>query len=151
MEPEHHRARPRFAVDQDAVLLLVSHGLPVQCRIVDLSLEGCRVSTIARFPTGPCVHVELTFKVNGIAFRVGGSVLWTDDRNGLGIHFVGVNQRRREELAEVLGEVEGDAAERAAKVAAEKTASELEAATQLAPAEQAVDKTQSPENIVEGS
>jgi|ERR1019366_8889440 hypothetical protein len=74
--PEQRRTRPRFAVDQGAVLLLVSHGLPVQCRIVDLSLEGCRVRTLERFPTGAGVHVEVTFKVKGIAFRFGGAIQW---------------------------------------------------------------------------
>jgi hypothetical protein len=145
-EPDHHRTRPRIAVDQDAVLLLVSHGLPVQCRIVDLSLEGCRVSNIARFPTGPGVHVEVTFKVNGIAFRFGGSV-----QCGLGIHFVGVNQPRREELAEVLDEVEGDAAVRAAKEAAEKLAAELKAAAALACAEQSANVAESSDDKSEGS
>ena len=129
---ERLRKRPRFAVDEDGILLLVDHGLPLQCRIMDLSLEGCRMQTRERYPAGLGVRVELTFRVNGIVFRFCGAVRWTDGGNSVGIQFVGVSSRRIGELAEVLGEVEEDLAAKAAREAAEKLAGEEREAAERA-------------------
>lgn len=135
--PEHLRKRPRFAVDEDAELLLVDHGLPLRCRIIDLSLEGCRMRTRERYPAGLGVRVELIFRVNGIVFRFCGAVRWTDGVNSVGIQFVGVSSRRIGELAEVLGEVEEDLVARAAREQAEKLAAEKQAEDEQAAAERA--------------
>jgi hypothetical protein len=72
VKQDERRTRPRFDVDEGAVLLLVSHGLPLGCRVMDLSLEGCRVCTEAQFSASVRVHVEVSFKINGIAFRFSG-------------------------------------------------------------------------------
>jgi len=117
----------RYAVDEASVVLLVSHGLPMECRILDLSLEGCRMHTRERFRGGIGVRVEVTFKVNGLAFRFSGVTRWTDGQNLMGIHFVDVALRRREALAEVLDEVDAAHAAKAAKQEAEKLAAERQA------------------------
>jgi hypothetical protein len=107
-------------VDEGSKLLLVNHGLAMEGRILDLSLDGCRMGTRERFTGGVRSRVEVTFKINGIAFRFCGLTQWTDGRNQVGIRFVDVMERRRGELAEVIREVEEDLAAKAAKVAAEK-------------------------------
>ncbi len=122
-----HRRCYRYAVDEASVVLLVSHGLPMECRILDLSLEGCRMRTRDRFHGGIQVRVEVTFKVNGMAFRFSGVTRWTDGQHMVGIQFVDVALRRREALAEVLDEVEAAQAAKAAKQAAEKLAAERQA------------------------
>jgi len=111
-ERQDRRAAPRYAVDEDARLLLVKYGSTVSCRVVDISLGGCRVCTQERFTAGNLVRVEATFKVRGFAFRFSGVTQWTDGRHLVGIRFVDVPARRREELVEALCEVE---AENAAK------------------------------------
>jgi len=121
------RCGNRYAVDEASVVLLVSHGLPMECRILDLSLEGCRMRTRDRFRGGIGVRVEVTFKVNGLAFRFSGVTRWTDGQNLLGIHFEDVALRRREALAEVLDEVEAAIAAKTAKQEAEKLAAERQA------------------------
>jgi c-di-GMP-binding flagellar brake protein YcgR len=118
------RAASRFNVDVDAHLLLVAHGATLPCRIVDLSLSGCRLRTVERFPARGMVRVEVAFKVRGLAFRFCGTTQWTDGHNLVGIRFEEVPARRKEEFLEAISEVE---AEDAAKRAAEK-----EAAAQLA-------------------
>jgi hypothetical protein len=123
------RTRPRFPVDEDASLLLLEHGFSVQCSIVDLSLEGCRVRTRERLPAAMRASVEISFKINGIAFRLSGEIRWLDSaaasiRDGVrvvGIRFVGVSSRRRDEWAEVLGEVEVDSIAKAAQRGREQT------------------------------
>jgi c-di-GMP-binding flagellar brake protein YcgR len=124
-DPRNRRSNPRYSVDEDSMLLLVSHGRPLESHILDLSLDGCRMRTSERFTAGLRMRVEVSFKVNGIAFRFLGVVQWTDGEHLLGIRFVEVISRRREQLAEVICEMEAAAAARAAKKAAESEAQKL--------------------------
>jgi hypothetical protein len=113
------RVHPRFDVDEDASLLLVGHDSWHPCRVVDLSLEGCRVLTGDLFRAGTQKHVEVSFRINGIAFRLSGTTQWTDGQCAVGIRFFYPTPRRREEFAEVLGEVEAANAVRALREAQE--------------------------------
>ena len=124
-QPER-RAQLRQAVDENATLLLVSQGSRVPCRIIELSLEGCRLRTRERFPASIPIRVEVTFTINGIAFRFSGVAEWTDGLNLVGVQLVDMPFRRRDELAEVLCEVEAENAARAEKKAAEKLAAEAQ-------------------------
>ncbi|MGD0732026.1 MAG: PilZ domain-containing protein [Terracidiphilus sp.] len=126
------RTMPRCAVDEEATLLLINHGSLLRCRLVELSLDGCRMNASARVPPGVLVRVEATFKVRGIAFRFGGVGAWTDGENQVGIRFVDMPYRRRDELAGVLCEVELENAARAEMQAAEHRGSEEQTALQIA-------------------
>ncbi len=106
------RDMPRCVVDEDAELLLVGHGGGLKCRIVELSLTGCRISTKERLPAGSGHRVEAIFKVRGVAFRFIGVAEWTDGKNLVGVRFVDIPTRRRDELAEVLCEIEAKDAAR---------------------------------------
>jgi hypothetical protein len=119
------RVYRRFEVEEDASLLLVTHESWHACKVVDLSLEGCKVTTRERFQAGTQKRVEIKFKINGIVFRLSGTTQWTDDRYAVGIHFCYPTPRRKEELAEVLGEVEAAAAAKAQREAEEALALEL--------------------------
>jgi len=127
--PQNLRVVPRFEVDADALLLLVAHGATLPCRVIDLSLSGCRLRTRERFPAGAKLRVELSFKVRGLAFRFCGITQWTDGRNLVGIRFVDLSERHKEEFLEAISEVE---AEDAAKRAAEREVAEEEAASMRA-------------------
>ena len=120
----NRRSHPRYAVDTDSTLLLVSHGLSLQSHILDLSLEGCRLRILEHFAVASGMRVEVTFKVNGIAFRFVGVIRWTNGRDLAGIQFVEIVERRREQFAEVIVEIERAAEARAAKEAAERAAAE---------------------------
>ncbi|MGA2834645.1 MAG: PilZ domain-containing protein [Terracidiphilus sp.] len=117
---QNRRAAPRQVVDEDARLLLVEHGSTFSCRIVDISMSGCRLRTKERFAGGSIVCVEVAFKVRGLAFRFSGTTQWTDGRHLVGIRFTGVSARRREDLVEALSEVEAENAAKAAKHAGDK-------------------------------
>jgi hypothetical protein len=134
--PQSRRAVPRFGVDEDAHLRLVIHGSIVPCRVLDLSLTGCRLRTEERFLAGMLVRVEVNFKVKGLPFRFGGVTQWTDGRHQVGVRFVDVPQRRKDELVEALSEVEAEIAAKAAKQAAVELAAQQEAAAQSTSAEQ---------------
>ena len=153
------RAHPRFSVDEDSVLLLVAHGMPIKARIADLSLEGCRVRSKDRINVGVRRPVEITFKVNGVAFRFSGVVRWSDGHHMLGIHFVNMIPRRKVELAEVIEEMAAAAAARAQAVnqlvaeqaAAESAPQEVPKAVAPRPVEPVVAKASEPRNVVKTS
>lgn len=107
------RVHARFPVDEDSVLLLVAHGMPVKARVVDLSLSGCRVHAYDRFSSKAGRAIEITFKTNGIDFRFNGVVQWSDENNDLGIRFVNMADRRKKDLADVIEEMSAAAAARA--------------------------------------
>jgi c-di-GMP-binding flagellar brake protein YcgR len=109
------RVHPRYSVDEDCVLMLVNHGMPVKARVVDLSLEGCRVRAYDKFTGKAGRPVEITFKVRGCAFRFSGVVRWSDGQHMVGIRFETMIPRRKAELIEVIEEM-------AASVAARKQA-----------------------------
>ena len=69
MEESHahpeRRSLPRFAVDEDATLAMVSAGATINGRIFEISLDGCRVRTAGRHPVAAPALIEIIFKVNG--------------------------------------------------------------------------------------
>ncbi len=131
-EGSERRIMPRCAVDEEATLLLVHHGLLARCRLVELSLDGCRMNAVARPPAGILVRVEASFKVRGVGFRFSGLGKWTNGQNLVGIRFVDMPTRRRDELAAVLCELEAENAVEAERLAAESANSEKQAAERLA-------------------
>jgi c-di-GMP-binding flagellar brake protein YcgR len=133
-EVQNRRATPRLPVQGDASLLVLKHDCRVPCRVTDLSLGGCRIETQKEFLAGIEVRVEVSFTVNGLLLRFNGITQWTDGRHLVGIRFVDVTSRRRDELAEILCEVEQDNAAKAAKQAAEAAAAKAAAAKQAAEA-----------------
>jgi hypothetical protein len=124
-------ARAHESVDEGFVLLKLGDGMSLAGRMVDLNLEGCCVHTREQLAAIPARQLtEVSFKVKGLPFCFGGVVKWTDDRDFVDVHFVDVTERRRNELAEALGEMEADLAKRT------ENASQLPAAVKAAPARQ---------------
>jgi hypothetical protein len=126
------RTHPRHEVDEDATLLLLSQNSRIPCRVTDISADGCRLRTASPFVAGVRIRVEVAFHIRGIAFRFSGVSTWTLDKHVVGIHFVDVPLRRRDELAEVLCEVKAEELARAKKVLADQIAAQAQAANQAA-------------------
>jgi c-di-GMP-binding flagellar brake protein YcgR len=124
------RSTPRQAVDEAATILVVSHGATIACRMLDLSLGGCRLCTWEPFQAGTLARVEVSFRVQGLAFRLSGVTQWTKGRRQAGIRFVDMPLRRRAELAEALRERRE---EQAAGKGAEEQASEEQTQEKQAP------------------
>ncbi len=99
------RLQARYSVDEDSVLLIMSHGVPVSGRIENLSLSGCRVRTRERISARVGSRIEISFKVNGTAFRFSSVLVWTIGRNFAGIHFVDMIARRKAELGVIIDEI----------------------------------------------
>ena len=159
VQGRENRTHQRFSVDEDSVLLLVAHGMPIKARIVDLSLEGCRVRTGDRINVGARRPIEITFKVNGVAFRFSGVVQWSDGHTQLGIRFVNIIPRRKVELAEVIEEMAAAAAARAQAVnqlvaeqaAPEPVLPEICEAVAASPVESVAVRTSEPQIVAKAS
>lgn len=129
----NRRRVPRFDVKEPATLTLVSHGSRSQCRILDLGLGGCRLHSDEKIALGASTRVEVSFKVNGIVLRFPGVVQWNDANHLVGVRFAQMSSRRRDELAEILAEVnDGNVARLAKEAAAEVAAAEQAAAEKAA-------------------
>ncbi len=119
---QERRAYPRVSLDEDSVLLFVAQGLPIKARIVDLGFGGCHLRSDDPFTGKVGRPVEITFKVNGVAFRLSGVVQWSDGHTQLGIRFVNMIPRRKAELAEVIEEMAAVARAKAATLPATERA-----------------------------
>ena len=113
--PPERRSQPRYAVDADATLLIVSHDARIRGRLFELSLDGCRVRADRRCSVSTPAAIELTFKINGIAFRLAGTMQWIDSQLAAGIQFAAMAQRRLEALMDLLAELEAEEQAKAAK------------------------------------
>ncbi len=63
-----------------------------------------------RFPSHLRCQVEVTFKVNGLPFRMGGKIQRCNKQGEVGIRFLGASPRRMAEWSDVVAEVEEDMA-----------------------------------------
>ncbi len=112
------RAGARHEVDNSASILLVNVGSTLRGRILDLSLSGCRIRTHERFPVGIYTRVEAEFRLEGLPFRLGGVIQAIHDRHTVGIRFLDLSERKRQQVQDLIGEIETTHAAQASAVAA---------------------------------
>jgi c-di-GMP-binding flagellar brake protein YcgR len=136
-DPMERSDDPRLPVDEEATLVLFNSGEHLRCRIVEISLGGCRVKLPGSLPAGAGKRVEAAFKLRGIAFRFNGDAEWVSDEHLVGIQFVGATARGGQELVGVLCEIAAaNAIAQVKRAAARRAAQEAEAgaaAPQAAP------------------
>lgn len=100
------RGKSRHKVDSFCTIFLVRAGSALRGRILDLSLSGCRIHTDQRFPVGIYTRVEVEFHLQGLPFRLGGVVQAIHNRNTVGIRFLDVSERKRQQVQELIGAME---------------------------------------------
>ncbi len=103
------RATHRCGVDTSAVIDLVKVGSKLNGHILDLSIGGCRVRTVEKFPVGIYTRIETEFQLHGMAFRLGGVIQAIHDRNTVGIRFLDMSQRKKDQVEELVAEMEESA------------------------------------------
>jgi hypothetical protein len=104
----NRRSARRMGVDTRANLLLVKAGIVMPGHILNLSLGGCRLRTESRFNVGIYVRVETEFYLRGLPFRLAGVSQVVIDKNTVGIRFLDLSERKREQLLELIAEIEED-------------------------------------------
>jgi hypothetical protein len=100
------RAQSRHTVDTSAVIYLVNIAARLNGRILDLSLTGCRIHTDDPFPVGIYTRVETEFQLEGLPFRLGGVIQSIHNKNLVGVRFLDLGERKREQLAQLIEEIE---------------------------------------------
>ncbi|MFZ0304208.1 MAG: PilZ domain-containing protein [Terracidiphilus sp.] len=100
------RTAHRCGVDTSAVIDLVKVGSKIPGQIVDLSVGGCRVKTADKFPVGIYTRIETEFQLHGLPFRLGGVIQAIHDRNTVGIRFLDMSQRKKDQVAELVAELD---------------------------------------------
>jgi len=102
---DKRRVHARFSVNTSAVIRLIDLAANVEGRIVDLSMGGCRIRTQRRFPLGIFRRVETEFHLEGLPFRLGGVTQAIYDPFNVGIRFIDMSERKREQLVQLIEEV----------------------------------------------
>lgn len=74
--------------------------------IVNLSQGGCRLRTDERFSVGIFVRVETEFYLHGLPFRLGGVTQAIMDKHTIGVRFLDMSDRTREQLTTLITEIE---------------------------------------------
>jgi len=101
------RAEPRLGVDSRVVLHLIDLAANIHGRIVDISLGGCHIRTDTPFPVGIFRRVEIGFRLEGLPFRLGGVTQAVYDRFNVGVRFLDLSERKREQLLQLIEEIKG--------------------------------------------
>jgi PilZ domain len=108
------RKQPRQPVDTNAVIHLVDLAAEARGRIADLSLGGCCIRSDERFPVGIFRRVEVEFRIEGLPFRLGGVTQALYDRHSVGIRFLDMSDRKREQLVQLVDEIKAQLEEESA-------------------------------------
>jgi hypothetical protein len=99
------RAHRRLPVDAAASLYLVDLGARLQGRILNLGASGCRIQLERRFPTGIYRRAEIEFSLNGFPFRLAGVTQGIYGKHDVGVRFVNLSTRKRDQLMQAIGEI----------------------------------------------
>lgn len=114
---QERRAQLRREVDTSVTIFLIKGGSTLTGRIIDLSPSGCRIRTDKRFPVGIYTRVETEFRFEGLPFRLGGVIQAIHNPFSTGIRFLDLSDRKREQLTDLIAEI--DAMNAQVKAAAE--------------------------------
>lgn len=100
------RSAARYAVDVEAQLVIVSQCGTVSGRMFELREDGCRVRAEGHCAIATPAGIEVLFKINGIAFRLAGTMRWAEGHLTAEVGFNPMAERRREALLDVLAELQ---------------------------------------------
>ncbi len=101
----NRRADNRHGVATSVKLLLIKTGITMPGSILNLSQGGCRLRTDGPFNLGIYTRVDAEFYLHGLPFRIAGVSQAILDKNTIGIRFLDMSERRREQLAELMTEI----------------------------------------------
>ncbi len=68
-------------------------------------MSGCRIRSDEPFPVGIYTRVEAEFRLEGLPFLLGGVVQAIHGPHDIGIRFLGMSQRKREQVEQLIVEL----------------------------------------------
>jgi hypothetical protein len=96
----------RQMVETRATVFFIDVRAQMTGNIVDLSMSGCRIRTDEQFPVGIYRRVETEFNFDGLPFRLPGVVQALHNKFTVGIRFLDMSSRKREQLTQLMEEIE---------------------------------------------
>jgi c-di-GMP-binding flagellar brake protein YcgR len=99
------RIEVRNEIESRAVIRLIGLAADLEGRILDISLGGCHICTDLQFPVGIFRRVETEFGLEGFPFRLAGVTQAIYDRFNVGIRFLDMSERKREQLVQLIEEI----------------------------------------------
>lgn len=105
LKHRERRRQARLEVDASATIFLVRVGSTLRGRIADLSLSGCRIQTEEQFQVGIYTRVEAEFYLQRLPFRLAGVIQVVHDSRTIGIWFLDLSDRKREQVADLIAEI----------------------------------------------
>lgn len=99
------RVQVRHALNSDVAVVLVHSGLKLHGRILDLSGSGCRVRCDDPLLVGIYTRVEAEFRLEGFPLRLGGVIQASHAPRVVGIRFLDLSARKREQLEQLIVEM----------------------------------------------
>lgn len=100
-------------------------GVKLSCRLINVSMGGCCVSTEQRFMGGALAHVEVVLPVCGMVLRLVGTTVWSNEDNRVGVRFLHPSTKSKNQLAGLIScLIDQVAAEAVQEVAADQIAAE---------------------------
>lgn len=103
---KERRFQTRHSVNSSAAIFLVDVRCQIHGRILDVSLSGCRIRSEEKFPVGIYRRVEVEFSVDGLPFRLPGVVQSLHDRFTIGIRYLDLSDRKRQQLLALMQELD---------------------------------------------
>lgn len=95
------RADERFEINTPGGCINYK-GCKYPCEIVDISLSGCCVRTESPFLPGNLANVEIELPIYGMLLRMVGTTQWVTRKNLIGIRFMHISSRSKDQLAGLL-------------------------------------------------
>ena len=99
------REHDRHEIDSIARVLFLSIHSRVTGKVLDLSLGGCRIRAQQEIPVGAYRRVEVEFMVDGLPLLLPGVTTSLHDKFTIGIRFVEMTDRKRNQLQTVIDEI----------------------------------------------
>ena len=114
MDPcKEQRHNPRFECSGHAEVHLPEATTCYCAKILNLSLEGCQVELTKPVYIQEDI-LDLVFSVNGLPFCVRGHIQYIKNETKIGIHFMQLSSRARQQLVDLLKELEEESSRRKA-------------------------------------
>jgi len=107
---QDRRQHTRHEVDGTARVRFLSLHSQVVGKVLDVSMGGCRIRSTEVIPVGVFRRVEVEFLVRGTPLLLPGVTQALHDKYTLGIRFVEVTDRKKDQLRAVIEEIEEGAA-----------------------------------------
>lgn len=104
--PHERRKESRHSVDGNAALTLLNNAVRLRGRILDISMSGCQFRTDDCFPMGIYSRAEIEFQLDGLPFRLACVTQSLHKRNRVGVRFLDMSERKREQLTELIAEMD---------------------------------------------